>query len=115
LDYKIIYLQNIAECTHIYIMYLTYRLAVKLQSIYRITTSKISERRPYDGSHLGGGYISKMSYYCLTSHNLKYIQPNKMLNNEQNIQVHIRAIIHPRLTLSLLTSTRRSVQTNTGN
>jgi len=70
-------------------MYLTYRLAVKLQSTYRITTSKISERRRWLITHLWEGYISKMSYYLmsyyLTLHNLKYIQPNKMLNNEHSI------------------------------
>jgi len=30
-----------------------------------------------------------MPYYCLTLHNSKCVQPNKMLNNEQNTQVYV--------------------------
>jgi len=36
---------------------------------------------------LGG--ISKIPYYCLTLHNLKCVQPNKMLNEERSTQMYM--------------------------
>jgi len=60
------------------------KLAVELQSTSSRTnriTLKISKKGHTSSVHLGD-YVNKMSYYYLILYNSKYVQPNKMLNDE---------------------------------
>jgi len=53
---------------------------------YIILWKSCKTRRRISSACLGG---CKMPYYCLTLHNSKCAQPNKMLINEQSTQVYV--------------------------